>query len=121
MIDLSNTYFIAGSRVDGKGAFANRSFARGEPIGVCFTVIDAPDGVEYPFTFTRLCRYVNHAERSNTMLARGGNKYILFAAEEIDEGEEILYDYRQAPWFVYGAGQEHVDFTRMPMGVYENG
>lgn len=93
-------YAVRESAIHGKGLFASRLIEEGELIGELTgeaTDEDGPhvlwiveeDGSEHGLRGTNDLRFVNHAE--------GGNAHFegteLVAIRDIDEGEEITFDY----------------------------
>ncbi|XP_055999988.1 uncharacterized protein LOC130048025 [Ostrea edulis] len=95
----------------GFGVFTTKFFENG--IFLLVYIVDATDVTE------RMCHYVNDDKRANiTMKLKVFNKYprlYLFALRDINEREEIRYDYGDdnAPW------QQHLHNTKMEMDITE--
>jgi hypothetical protein len=116
----SSPVVVRRSRIQGRGVFAARAFAEGERIieytGTLITSAEADDGCDdeqmrrhHTFLFAvddrfvvdatrggNEARYINHACDPNCESVVVGRRVYIHALRDIEEGEELLYDY----WYV---------------------
>lgn len=79
---------IKPSKIQGKGAFTNNNFKKGDIIGLAHTN-------EQPST--ELGQYHNHSDSPNSENVKVGNERYLYALKPMKKGEEITVDYRKQP------------------------
>jgi len=86
---ISKNYYIAPSRIHGKGLFTNKSFSKGELIGLAH-VNDQPT--------PEIGMFHNHDENTPTAISiKKGNQRYLIAGGDINAGTEITTNYRMQP------------------------
>ena len=86
---ISKNYYIAPSRIHGKGLFTNKSFSKGELIGLAH-VNDQPT--------PEIGMFHNHDENTPTAInIKKGNQRYLIAGGDINAGTEITTNYRMQP------------------------
>jgi len=88
-------YAIKKSDIAGKGVFAKRPIKKGEVIGTAM-MIDTTKKGENQFKRTLLGRFINDAKKKNAQLKKEKNKVKLIAHKNIEKGDEIVSDYREA-------------------------
>lgn len=79
---------VKDSKIQGKGAFTNSNFKKGDIIGLAHTN-------EQPST--DLGQYHNHSDNPNSENVKVGNERYLYALKSMKKGEEITVDYRKQP------------------------
>merc|ERR1719410_2691652 len=97
---LTDTFYLAPSKIAGCGAFAKRKIAQGEKVGVVW--VKDPDAGEFadilPRHFTPwFGRAINHCNMPSSHL-ESDEKGTVFtvASRDIEAGEEITGDYNEA-------------------------
>ena len=86
---ISKNYYIAPSKIQGKGLFANKDFSKGELIGLAHV-----DGQPTP----EIGMFHNHDENTPTAvnIKKGNNRYLV-AGGDIKAGTELTTNYRMQP------------------------
>lgn len=94
----TSCFRIAPSLIHGNGVIASRDLERGELVGLA---IRLHVGV-FPNITAELGRWLNHSDHPNAILlwepAHGG--HVIRTASRIAEGQEILVNYHDSPWYV---------------------
>lgn len=86
---ISKNYYIAPSKIHGKGLFTNKDFSKGELIGLAH-VNDQPT--------PEIGMFHNHDENTPTAInIKKGNQRYLIAGGDIKAGTEITTNYRMQP------------------------
>jgi len=86
---ISKNYYIAPSRIHGRGLFANKDFSKGELIGLAHV-----DGQPTP----EIGNLHNHDENTPTAISiKKGNQRYLLAGGDIKAGTELTTNYRMQP------------------------
>ncbi len=86
-------YKVGKSKIEGKGALANKNIKAGDTIGVAHEILN-------PYTdydFTDLGKSHNHSDNPTAHNVLIGNKRYLVANKNLRPGEEITTDYRMQP------------------------
>jgi hypothetical protein len=82
-------YFVGGSKIHGKGVFAEKNLDENETIGLLHTINNPHD-----YTFTELGRLHNHNDEPNCHNQLINNQRFLVASRPINKGEELTTNYR---------------------------
>jgi len=86
---------LGDSAIHGMGLFAVGLIEEWHIIGVSHVVVK--DRHIAPLQRTVLGSYINHGEDPNCFLVTKGSCYLLCAARDIEQGEELTLDYSNEP------------------------
>lgn len=94
----TSKYQVKSSKIHGKGTFARQTLNKNEDIGV---------GIDFylgciPFVTSEFGSMINHSYCPNCYLRYKNGKWYVSASKQIQEGDEILLDYRKTPWYIMG-------------------
>lgn len=89
-----NPLFLAApSDIEGNGLFTIQNHMKGS---LLFTAFIWADQSREPFVFPET-RLINHSDQPNTRLRCDGNAWVLQAADQIGQGDELTIDYSGLP------------------------
>jgi hypothetical protein len=95
---VEKKYHVAPSPVHGWGAFASKKLSKSEFIGLGFITVNDTGVMDDDYEMTELSRGINHSSEPNCNLTKEHGNYYFRAAKNIDEGKELLVDYKQIPF-----------------------
>jgi SET domain-containing protein len=104
-------YYIGQSKIHGKGTFANRSFKKGDLIGIALIQIKYSGIPAQDLIRTNLGRYINHSELGNVELEQRERFMILKSNKDIEKDEEIIIDYGKNLAFEISGGFQEKDLN----------
>lgn len=92
-------FYLAPSGIHGTGLFANKSFTRGNIIGVAMHFF-----LFVPIITSELGQWINHSYVPNCKIHYYDkkNKYYLVALKEINKNDELTINYNDTPWYIRG-------------------
>ena len=101
-------YYVSKSKIHGLGIHAAEDLKKDEEIGHVVDAVSKKKKNHEYFTTkmskqlgtfierTELERYLNHSKKPNAVCIAKDNKVYLYALKNIDEGEEIVVNYKDA-------------------------
>lgn len=95
---MKQKFYLAPSKIHGKGTFAKTNLKDQEPIDV---------GIEFllgwfPDVTSHFGSWINHSYQPNTYLCYRNNAWYVMAKRGIRKDEELTIDYRRTPWYIEG-------------------
>ena len=90
---LVKNFKIDKSGIHGKGVIATKKIAPGEKINVALFKGDKKER----YHTTKFGSYINHSYTPNAVTKKEGDKYITYAYDNIESGDEITVDYKVNP------------------------
>lgn len=95
---MTTGYTIKKSKIHGKGVFTNKTFKKGETIGVGITF----DWFLFPNVTEDFGIYINHSYKPNSKLKWDNNQWLVVASKKLPKNSEITLNYTKTPFYIKG-------------------